>query len=110
MTSRLLARVLFAALIATTVRAQEPPWDPARVKACDRACVGPGRRADGAEHRGPAGTGRHPPGRAAAAHPGDRATARSQHRATGIRAAATASADAASATRTGIRPWRTRRP
>jgi hypothetical protein len=31
--------MLFAALIAAAVSAQEPPWDPARARPCDRACL-----------------------------------------------------------------------
>ena len=38
MTSRALASS-FLVLVATTVSAQEPPWDPARVMPCDRACL-----------------------------------------------------------------------
>ena len=46
MTSRLLAiarhrvvRLSFLMLVVTTVSAQEPPWDPAHVRPCDRACL-----------------------------------------------------------------------
>jgi len=31
--------VIMAGLLAVSTGAQEPPWDPARAKPCDRACL-----------------------------------------------------------------------
>ena len=36
---RQLTTVLLLGLLAVSASAQEPPWDPARVKACDRSCL-----------------------------------------------------------------------
>ena len=33
------ARLLSFGLLATALSAQEPPWDPANVKPCGRACL-----------------------------------------------------------------------
>src|SRR5437870_7995395 len=39
MASRQLTTVLLLGLLAISASAQEPPWDPARVKPCDRSCL-----------------------------------------------------------------------
>ena len=39
MRSRVVARLLAIGLLAAGVSAQEPPWDAANVKPCDRACL-----------------------------------------------------------------------
>jgi len=39
MRSSVVATLLSIGLLATGVSAQEPPWDPANVKPCDRACL-----------------------------------------------------------------------
>jgi len=39
MTSRILAAILWLALLGVNASAQEPPWDPAAVKPCDRPCL-----------------------------------------------------------------------
>jgi hypothetical protein len=39
MTSSKPAMVLLLGLLAASASAQEPPWDPARVKPCDRPCL-----------------------------------------------------------------------
>src|SRR5438477_1274052 len=39
MPSKQLTMVLLLGVLIVNARAQEPPWDPARVKPCDRSCL-----------------------------------------------------------------------